>query len=69
VTCALFVYFEALRGHHATAISHINGGIKILSTFYQYASSSYPFPSTISQSGTPYVGTPTLTLIFVHFDT
>jgi hypothetical protein len=41
VTCVLFVYFETLRNHHATAIS---------------------------QSGTPYLSTPTLTLVFVHFD-
>jgi hypothetical protein len=69
VTCVLFVYFETLRGHHATAISHINGGIKILSAFHQSASSSCSSHSTISQSGTPYVSTLTLTLIFVHLDT
>ena len=44
VTCVLFVYYETLRGHHATAISHINGGIKILSASYQTASFSSPSP-------------------------
>jgi hypothetical protein len=34
VTCVFFVYYETLRGHHAMAISHIHGGIKILSAFH-----------------------------------
>ncbi|KAE9369184.1 hypothetical protein N431DRAFT_546736 [Stipitochalara longipes BDJ] len=71
VTCVLFIYFEILRGHHATALSHINGGIKILSSLHPSPASSTtsPFPSPISQSSTPYVSTPTLTLLFIRFDT
>ncbi|KAN0101530.1 hypothetical protein V8E51_012040 [Hyaloscypha variabilis] len=75
VTCVLFIYFEILRGHHATALSHINGGIKILSSFHPTpspsasASPSTPFSSPISQSSNPYVSTPTLILLFIRFDT
>lgn len=55
VTCILFVYFETLRGHHAAAISHIDGGIKIL--------------SSLPQTANAYVSKQKLTELFIRFDT
>lgn len=69
VTCVLFIYFETLRGHHATAVSHINGGIKILSSLHKTSSPSSPSLPPRSKSNTPYVSTATLTLLFIRFDT
>lgn len=31
VSCVLFACFESLRGHHGSALSHINSGVRILS--------------------------------------
>ncbi len=55
VTCVLFVYFETLRGHLATAISHIDGGVKIL--------------SSPSYTPSPYVSKEALAPLFIRLDT
>ncbi|KAL8979983.1 MAG: hypothetical protein Q9177_005999, partial [Variospora cf. flavescens] len=34
VACVLFACFESLRGHHGSALSHIDSGVKILSRIY-----------------------------------
>jgi hypothetical protein len=81
MTCVLFIYFEVspfiaplrkkllmsqtLRGHHAAAISHINGGIKILSELHSQSSTN----STPPISTTSYVQMPTLNMLFIRFDT
>lgn len=55
VTCVLFIYFETLRGQLSTAISHIDGGVKIL--------------SSPSYTPSPYVSKEALTLLFIRLDT
>jgi hypothetical protein len=56
---------QTLRGHHAAAISHINGGIKILSELHSQSSTN----STLPISTTSYVQMPTLNMLFIRFDT
>ncbi|KAK0101749.1 hypothetical protein ONS95_006901 [Cadophora gregata] len=79
ITCILFVCFENLRGEYAMALSHINGGVKIIEEIAQTSStpispdnseSSTPSPpvGSLEISQTPYVPLSTLSLIFIEFD-
>ncbi|KAH7395502.1 hypothetical protein BKA64DRAFT_60723 [Cadophora sp. MPI-SDFR-AT-0126] len=79
ITCILFVCFENLRGEYSMALSHINGGVKIIEEIAQTSSTpispgnsenSTPSPPTVSLevSQVPYVPLSTLSLIFIEFD-
>ncbi|KAE9371087.1 hypothetical protein N431DRAFT_483689 [Stipitochalara longipes BDJ] len=61
MTCVLFVCFETLRGHHASALSHINGAIKILAELQSGTDSSRRFWTMSPYSCVPLT---TLNLIF-----
>ncbi|KAH6698443.1 hypothetical protein BKA61DRAFT_530626 [Leptodontidium sp. MPI-SDFR-AT-0119] len=78
ITCILFVCFENLRGEYSMALSHINGGVKIIEEIAQ--TSSTPISPDYSESSSPssqaslelpqvpYVPLTTLSLIFIEFD-
>ncbi|TAQ91397.1 hypothetical protein B7494_g353 [Chlorociboria aeruginascens] len=59
IACILFVCFEALRAHHHAALSHIEGGLKIISDLQSSQTNSV---LTISPS--PYVPLSVLIPIF-----
>ncbi|KAH9210278.1 hypothetical protein DL95DRAFT_371117 [Leptodontidium sp. 2 PMI_412] len=68
MVCVLFVCFEILRGHHGSAIAHIESGAKILlEATAKEDSQQYP-DSTFRNSSIPYAPLSSLTLIFVRLD-
>ncbi|TVY30836.1 putative transcriptional regulatory protein [Lachnellula hyalina] len=69
ITCVLFVCFEILRGNHVSALSHIDGGAKILREHQDGGSpSGSNNQSALTESSTPYVPVSTLHLIFSRLD-
>ncbi|RFU26147.1 hypothetical protein B7463_g10185, partial [Scytalidium lignicola] len=63
ISCVLFVCFEILRGYHSAALSHINGGVKIISEL----PSCQP-NTTLSLAANPYVPLPVFKQIFSRLD-
>ncbi|TVY43149.1 putative transcriptional regulatory protein, partial [Lachnellula occidentalis] len=56
ITCVLFVCFEILRGNHLSALSHIDGGAKILKEHQDGGCPSSPNNNkALTASSTPYV--------------
>ncbi|KAH7370127.1 hypothetical protein BKA65DRAFT_11768 [Rhexocercosporidium sp. MPI-PUGE-AT-0058] len=79
ITCILFVCFENLRGEYSMALSHINGGVKIIEEIAETSStpispnssvspSPSPPTSSLPVSQIPYVPLSTLSLVFIEFD-
>jgi hypothetical protein len=56
---------QTLRGYHSTALSHIDGGVKIVSELQSHHSTE----SSLHLSHTPYVPLPILNQIFMRLDT
>lgn len=56
-----------MRGHYGSALSHINGGVKILSEVQH--NTSDPLKNGIVQSETPYVSIDELTALLTRLDT
>ncbi|KUJ21348.1 uncharacterized protein LY89DRAFT_778907 [Mollisia scopiformis] len=64
MTCVLFVCFEIMREHHGTAISHIESGVKIISSLQSGVEST----DTWSLSRSPYAEPSILNPIFIRLD-
>ena len=63
MTCMLFAYFEVIRGHHGSAMSHISSGVKILSELQPNAQWVEP-ASSLKISAIPYVDLQSFEVIF-----
>lgn len=63
MTCMLFAYFEVVRRHHGSAMSHISSGVKILSELLPNAQRGEPAGS-LKISAIPYVDLQSFEVIF-----
>ncbi|KAH6682480.1 hypothetical protein B0J14DRAFT_573682 [Halenospora varia] len=68
IACVLFVCFEVLRCNNGSAISHIDGGAKILKE-YEETLGNNDIGSALTTTSNPYVSLSTLRLIFTRLDT
>ena len=63
ITCMLFSFFEVVRGHHGSAMSHISSGVKILSEV-QSDSIGAKSSSNLKVTAIPYVDLESFQVIF-----
>ncbi|KIM95570.1 hypothetical protein OIDMADRAFT_33665 [Oidiodendron maius Zn] len=63
MTCILFICFEILRGYHSAALSHIDGGVKIVSELLSCQSNT-----SLSIPAIPYIPLTLLKQMFSRLD-
>jgi hypothetical protein len=66
MTCLLFICFETLRGHHSSALNHVDSGIKIISELSSHGASASLAHLTIPAN--PYTPLSTLGRIFIRLE-
>lgn len=68
MACVLFVCFETLRGHHGSALAHIESGVKIVAELTAEIECTRTSAMPLEVSKTPYVPFSMLNLVFVRLD-
>lgn len=64
----LLIYFQTLRGHYGSAISHVQSGVKIISSAKESISPQANHSSSLKSSLIPCVSLETLKVIFARLD-
>lgn len=67
IACMLFVCFETLRGHHGSALSHVNSGVKILSEV-EFNNNGEQHHGVLTASPHPFVNLQELEILFNRLD-
>ncbi|OBT67997.1 hypothetical protein VE03_01523 [Pseudogymnoascus sp. 23342-1-I1] len=68
IACLLFACFESLRGHHAPALLHLDGGVNLLLEL-QSQSETHPGLTAPTYPATPYTPLPALQALLTRLDT
>ncbi|KAF2228485.1 hypothetical protein EV356DRAFT_457727 [Viridothelium virens] len=68
IACVLFTCFETLRGHHGSALSHVQNGINILRELRTGKGSEHNRSMPLSISTMPMIPYSMLQVIFTRFD-
>lgn len=67
IACLLFACFETLRGHHGSALSHVNSGVKILSEV-EFNDDGGQHHGVLTTSPHPFVDFRELEILFNRLD-